>query len=288
VRAANFFKKFGPEFLKNSDASRGAGAVIAVLAALAGSVAHACGADSDCLVGDRSYRISLPDGVQASVGAVIWAHGYRGSAEGAMRNTSLRNMLNDQGLALIAAQGVEGTWDLPNGPRTPDSTGASEFDYFKAVIADAQTRFGIDPRRLVASGFSAGGMMVWNLACAQPDVFAGFVPISGTFWRAPPPECVTPAGNVIHIHGDADATVPLDGRQIGPTRQGKVSDAFEMYAALGAFGAPSKQTAGDLICTKQKNGEGKILELCLFRGGHAFRTEYLGYALDRLKAAGQL
>lgn len=259
-----------------------------ILALLAAPAAWACGAYSDCRLGDRSYRISLPEGAAVPVGAVIWAHGYRGSAEGVMRNTSLRKMVHARGLALIAAQGVGGTWDLPNGPRTPDSTGAAEFAYFDAVIVDAQTRFGIDPQRLLASGFSAGGMMVWNLACAQPDVFAGFVPISGTFWRGPPPDCATPVASLIHIHGDVDDTVPVDGRQIGPTRQGKVSDALEMYSELGGFGAATAKTIGDLRCKQQGNPERKILEFCLFSGGHSFRTEYLSYALDRLIAAGQL
>ncbi|MDG1068610.1 MAG: prolyl oligopeptidase family serine peptidase [Sulfitobacter sp.] len=259
-----------------------------LLMLLLAPTAYACGPDSDCILGDRSYRISIPEGATAPVGAVIWAHGYRGSAEGVMRNASLRKMLHAQGLALIAAQGVGGTWALPNGPRTPDSTGAAEFAYFNAVIADAKARFGIDPARLVASGFSAGGMMVWNLACAQPDVFAGFVPVSGTFWLQPPAQCASPAASIVHLHGDADSTVPLDGRAIGPTRQGKVSAALAMYSALGGFDAPNSVIAGPLRCDRSANKAGEILEFCLFEGGHSFRTEYLAYALERLKAAGRL
>lgn len=262
--------------------------ILFILVMLYAPVVQACGADSDCLVGERVYRISMPEGATSPVGAVIWAHGYRGSAAGVMRNGSLRKMVHAQGLALIAAQGVDGSWDLPNGPRTPDSTGAAEFAYFNAVISDAQARFGIDPARLVASGFSAGGMMVWNLACAQPDAFVGFVPFSGTFWLAPPPTCVSPAASLVHIHGDSDTTVPLEGRAIGPTRQGKVDDALEMYASFGRFGPITQQKAELLDCAQRGNADGEILEFCLFEGGHSFRTEYLGYALDRLRAWGRL
>lgn len=251
-------------------------------------MAYACGVDSDCTVGDRSYRISLPDGVDKPVGAVVWAHGYRGTAAGVMRNGSLRKMVQDQGLALIALQGVNGTWDLPNGPRTPDSTGAAEFAYVEAVIADASAKFGIDQGKLVASGFSAGGMLVWNLACARPQTFVGFVPYSGTFWLEPQSDCATPAASLIHIHGDNDSTVPLDGRQIGPTRQGKVSDALAMYAELGNFAQGVQADVETLRCTNRANAAGEVLKFCLFQGGHSFRTEYLGYALDRLKTAGKL
>lgn len=262
--------------------------LIFFLALVLAPAVSACGADSDCVVGDRVYRISLPEGVDAPVGAVIWAHGYRGSAAGVMRNGSLRKMVHAQGLALIAAHGIGGSWDLPNGPRTMNSTGAAEYAYFEAVIADASTRFGIDPARLISSGFSAGGMMVWNLACARPDMFAGFVPVSGTFWLEPPAACAPDVTSIVHIHGDRDTTVPLDGRVIGETKQGKVSDALTMYAAHGEFGPVEQRDTDILQCSKQENAGGNVLEFCLFEGGHSFRTEYLAYGIEQLKAAGRL
>ena len=262
--------------------------ILFILALMIAPVAHACGAASECMVEDRSYRISLPEGVDGPVGAVIWAHGYRGTAAGVMRNGSLRKMVHAEGLALITLQGVNGTWDLPNGPRTPDSTGAVEFDYVAVVIADAGAKFGVDPARLVASGFSAGGMLVWNLACARPESFVGFVPYSGTFWLEPQRDCAIPAKSMIHIHGDADSTVPLDGRAIGPTRQGKVSSALAMYSALGDFGAAVPVDTPALSCSQQVNPSGDVLAFCLFEGGHSFRTEYLAFALTRLRLSGRL
>ncbi|APE44661.1 polyhydroxybutyrate depolymerase [Sulfitobacter alexandrii] len=261
-----------------------------LLAIMLGTPALSCGADTDCVVGDRIYRISMPEGHdgQTPVGALVWSHGYRGSAAGAMRNGSLRRMLSDAGLALIAAQGVDGTWDLPHGPRTFDSTGAAEFAYFDAVIADAQDRFAIDPDRIVAAGFSAGGMMVWNLACSHPAAFAGFIPMSGTFWLEPPETCQTPVSSIIHIHGDADKTVPLDGRAIGETRQGKVADALALYREFGDFGMAMAVSYEDLTCDIRLAPSGDVLDFCLFPGGHSFRTEHLRYGIERLRAAGQL
>lgn len=263
--------------------------VAALIASLMAAPVFACGADSKCDVGERYYHIAMPDGHDGTtpVGVLIWAHGYGGSAAGVMQNTSLRRMVSDADLALIAVQGVDGSWDLPYGPRTFDSTGAAEFAYFDAVIADAASRFAINPDQIIASGFSAGGMMVWNLACSHPRQFAGFIPVSGTFWLKPPDTCVQPVSSIVHIHGDSDQTVPLTGRPIGPTKQGKVEDALSMYAAFGAFGPAEASTPDDLQCSTRTNPEGKILEFCLFRGGHVLRTEYLKYALDRLRAAGQ-
>lgn len=262
--------------------------LLAILALLAAPAAQACGPDSDCRVGDRVYRISMPEGAAAPVGAVIWSHGHRGSAAGVMRNGSLRKMVHAEGLALIALQGVDGTWNLPNGPRTPDSTGAAEFDYVAAVIADATAQFGIESTRLVASGFSAGGMLVWNLACARPDTFVGFVPFSGTYWLEPPATCADPAASIIHIHGDADGTVPLMGRPIGPTKQGEVAEALLHYSRHGSFASDGVVEHGQLSCRHSSNRSGNVLDFCMFKGGHSFRTEHLSYALGRLREAGQL
>lgn len=252
--------------------------------------ALACGPDSDCVVGDRTYRIAMPEGHDGitPVGALVWSHGYRGTAAGAMRNRSLRRMVSEAGLALIAAQGVNGSWDLPKGPRTFDSTGAGEFAYFDAVLADARAQFAIDRDRIIAAGFSAGGMMVWNLACTHPDPFAGFIPMSGTFWLSPPETCARPVSSIVHIHGDADKTVPLKGRAIGETKQGEVSDALALYRTFGGFGPVKRATSGDLTCEDRNNPAGHILDFCLFSGGHSFRTEHLRYGINRLKAAGQL
>jgi polyhydroxybutyrate depolymerase len=205
-----------------------------------------------------------------------------------MRNGSLRRMVSDAGLALIAAQGVNGTWDLPYGPRTFQSTGAAEFSYFDAVLNDATTRFPLDRNRIIASGFSAGGMVVWNLACSHPANFAGFIPMSGTFWLQPPESCTGPAQSIVHIHGDSDTTVPLDGRPIGETKQGKVDAALAMYAKFGAFKDRQAAAMGSLTCINRHNTGGDILEFCLFPGGHSFRTEYLKYGIDRLRAAGRI
>lgn len=256
----------------------------------ASSPALACGADTNCPVGDRHYRIVMPEGHDGTtpVGALVWSHGYRGSAAGVMRNRGLRRMVSDAGLALIAAQGVNGTWDLPLGPRTFDSTGAAEFAYFDAVLEDASRRHPIDPARVIASGFSAGGMVVWNLACSHPQNFAGFIPMSGTFWLRPPETCEGPAQSIVHIHGDADTTVPLDGRPIGETHQGKVSEALALYRAYGDFGEIERAQTDTLDCTRQRNAQGALLEFCLFEGGHSFSTRHLRYGIEQLKATGQI
>ena len=254
------------------------------------SPALACGPDTDCALGDRHYRIAMPDGHDGTseVGVIVFAHGYRGSARGVMRNGSLRRLASDMGLALIAVKSSEDDWVLPNSPRRKDVDGAEEFNYLDAVIADADAKFPIETGRMMMTGFSAGGMMTWNMACHRPAMFAGFAPISGTFWLNPPETCASPVANVIHMHGDADPTVPLAGRPIADTHQGDVMESLEMYATYGGFGPAQPRDVGALACKDRTNAQGDILNFCMFEGGHSFRTEYVKFAWDTFAQNGKL
>ncbi len=265
-------------------------AFMSLVFSLIGSLALACGPGVDCSLGDRHYRIALPDGYDAAipVPVLIFAHGYRGSAAGVMRNMSLRRLASDLGAALVAVKSSGLAWDLPNSPRNPTSDGSVEFDYLDAVIADAATRFAIDEDRVVITGFSAGGMLVWNLACARPDRFAGFIPIAGTYWKEPPDTCMPPVASIVHIHGDQDKTVPLLGRPIGNTTQGKVPVAMDMYSDFGGFGPADRKNYDGLACKEQRSETGALLDFCLFSGGHSFRTEHVRHGWTRLQAAGRL
>jgi polyhydroxybutyrate depolymerase len=254
----------------------------AAILALLPTVSFACGPDTDCMIGDRSYRIAMPDGI-TNPGALVYAHGYRGSAQGAMRNMGLRKLANEFGLALIAANGVNGGWDLPGRPGSTQSDGSSEFAYFEAVLDDAQSQHGIDPDNIIATGFSAGGMMTWNLVCARSDLFRGAIPMSGTFWESVPDSCTTDPISVIHIHGDNDGTVPLSGRVIRDSKQGDVPTALGMYAGFGGF--TDEVTVGNagMNCAVRENTQEQTLGFCTFGGGHSFRLEHLRAALEMLE-----
>ena len=260
----------------------------AVLATLAAQGAGACGPDSDCRIGDRHYRIAMPEGIEEPIGALVYAHGYRGSAAGAMRNRSLRGMAAREGLALIAIKSLAEDWVIPHAPRHAGTDGAEEFAYVEAVLDDAARRFAIDPRRVVGAGFSAGGMLMWNLACAMPARFAGFVAVAGTFWQGPPDACATPVTSLVHIHGRSDPTVPLTGRAIRETWQGDVGDSLAMYRRVGGFGPAKAPVPDGLACQSWRNAGGETLDFCTHPGGHSLRTGYLTFGLDRLRAAGKM
>lgn len=263
---------------------------VSAASALGAPLAAACGPDTDCVLGDRRYRIYLPAGLTAPFGAVVYAHGHGGTAAGVMANGSLRAMADRLGVALIALKSSGRGWRLPSAPgAAAGEDGRIELDYVDDVLDDALRRFDIDPSRVMASGFSSGAMMVWHIACRRPERFAGFAPIAGVFWRPIPDDCASAFPNIFHVHGTSDRVVPLEGRAIGAARQGDVPETIAMAAAAGGYvEEPERYVDGRLECARRSRPDGALLEFCLHDGAHDFRPEYLERAWRALEASGAL
>ena len=233
----------------------------------------ACVKDTGCAVASGSYRIVLPP--QASrerpVGAIMYFHGYQGSAEETVTDPGLLAVARRLGVALIAPDGAEHSWSYPGSP----AQHRDEYAFVGQVLDDVAARFSIDPRRILASGFSQGGSMVWYLACRMPARFAAFAPIAGAFWEPLPERCDGPRPPLIHVHGTSDMTVPLAGRALrSGARQGDVFRSLAIIAPGGctAAWAETARTASEserLTCRVASGCSGEArLELCLHAGGH--------------------
>lgn len=258
-----------------------AAAVLAVLgsapAVLIGSgPALACGPDTDCMVGSRSYRIALPEG-PGPHGAIVYMHGWGGTSRDVMGDPNLRRIARELNVALVAPASDGRGWQLRNSPGGIASDDA-ELAFFDALVEDLG-RSGIDRTRLMAAGFSVGGMAVWTLACHEPKQFAAYVSVAGTFWAPMPTDCVGDPVDLLHIHGETDRTVPFTGRSVGGGRQGRVADAIALFTAAGHYGAPEPMASlgGDerLSCTDETAPDGHRLVLCRHPGDHSIDVRWI-------------
>ncbi len=245
--------------------------------------ASACGAQSDCTLrgADGSalgaYRIYRPDGVapERPAGAVIFLHGWRATAAAMLSNKSLRALGDRLGALVVAPQGAGKTWSYPGSPTQL----RDEFVFFAALRAELIARWNADPERLLLSGFSMGGSMVWNVACRMGDAYAVFAPMAGAFWEPLPTRCPNPARRVWHLHGVSDTVVPIAGRPIGDRwRQG---DAWESFARLRASGARGGAwTRADSVdasgreCARWRL-EARAYVFCRHKGGHLWRAGWI-------------
>lgn len=264
--------------------------LVAASCVLTASASKACGATTDCHVGDRVYRVKLPANYKASqpAGVILFVHGWRGSMAVAMESDALKATADRLGVLLVAAKSKLDGWSLDGSPGGRIDS-VDELAYFDALLADLSRRFAVDPRRRMVTGFSAGGMMVWTLACARSQDFAAFVPIAGTFWSPVPKSCAAPPANILHVHGDQDRVVPLSGRRVGDAKQGDVLEVIDNYAAFGGYvRRPDLPELPSLACKHRANEPGNTLSFCLFPGGHIWRARFIEAAWKHFTSTGAI
>ncbi|MEM7567674.1 MAG: polyhydroxybutyrate depolymerase [Pseudomonadota bacterium] len=241
--------------------------------------AQACGADTDCVVEDGTYRVVTPDG--APKGAILYFHGWQGTAPGVMRNGALARVARERDLLLIAPNGRNKTWAYPGSP----SQARDDFAFVDSVMADVETRFGVTRDTTMVTGFYIGGSMAWSVACYRGEGFLGFAPVAGAFWDPIPESCPSPVPNLLHVHGTSDTVVPMEGRPIGDGwHQSDVRESLAVWYEQGACDAPVDQSRSGLACEARACGADTttLIELCLHPGGHSIRTEWVAQAWDKL------
>ena len=249
------------------------------MAAFSGPAAAAdCGSDeTPCETPLGTYHVALPDSAASGpTPAFIYFHGAGGSGKG-IAEADFAKALTARGYAVIAPNGLQRP-DSRFGPGwffRPESPGLrDEMAFTRELIADATERFGLDPERIILTGYSIGGSLVWYLACQDADIAAAYTPYAGGFWRPLPQTCDAPV-KLLHTHGWRDQTVPLEGRPLrnGAIYQGDIFEGLEIWRATNGCNllrADEFSTEGRYWKRKWTScTEGTALELALWPGGHS-------------------
>ncbi len=243
--------------------------------------AISCSGSTACEVDEGEYFAVRPD-TDKPVPAIVFIHGFGGSAKGALGRRSMVNTFLEKGYAVIAPNGTR----RENGggrrwafhPWFPSSR--DEIAFIQSVRDHAITQFNLDSERILLGGFSIGGSMTAYLACAAPKSFSAYAPLGGNFWRPHPVECEGPV-RMLHTHGWRDGTVPLEGRVLrgddsrdpNALIQGDIFHAMSIWRETNGcyqLKADSFVTEPDYWHRRwERCKPGSALELALYPGGHA-------------------
>ncbi len=141
--------------------------------------------------GGRAYRLWLPSQRAPDGPLVLALHGCWQTPEDFARGTRLNEAAERRGLlALYPAQArYHNAYRCWNWFDAASQSGRGEAAELVALARRVQADHGLADRRVVVLGFSAGGFMAVNLACAAPDLVAAIgVMAGGPFGCAVGPE----------------------------------------------------------------------------------------------------
>ncbi|MEO0821043.1 MAG: PHB depolymerase family esterase [Pseudomonadota bacterium] len=248
-----------------------------------------CGAGGRCDVADGYYLAAPPadwDGA-SPLPLIVYFHGWNASPEATFRNRAMLSAAHQRGALFVAPWAQTGYWRQIGAGRA--ERGRDEAAYIRAVMADVTRRWPIDPARTLASGFSRGASMVWNVACYEGALFAGYLPIAGGFWNSTPEACPSAPVRLRHIHGTADRVVAWD--RVGIYNSMAVPEGLSLLASEARCSGPPAPIAapeadarrGRLLCRAHSGcEEGGAVEMCLHPGGHSIPAEWVAEGLDWL------
>ena len=250
--------------------------------------ALACGdPETPCPVTGGQYYAALPEDV-VSPPALLWLHGYAASGKAFRSNPRVLEAVLSRGYAVIAPDGQPNPfqrshldWGVSDGvPLARD-----DIAFLQEVRADAIARFGSDPERVLVAGYSRGGGMAWDLACADPAFGFAFATHAGGFWEPLPGDCAGPI-HLLHSHGFTDSTLPPEGSAM--TFYGQNYTVGDIFAGLALWretmGCPLNAqisiAAPDLWIKDWTSCAEGSLRLELLPGGHNRRPDWPGAAID--------
>lgn len=161
----------------------------------------------------RSYWIHLPPDYEAShpTPLVLVFHGGGGTGAGAESSTGISRLADQKGFIAVYPQGLPfsqlggkyTTW-AATGPLDSISGGTDDLLFVSVLLDTLQARYCVDPRRIYATGFSAGGAMTAFLTCGLTGRIAAFAPFSGDAYQFLGGCFPRHPTSIIEFHGAAD------------------------------------------------------------------------------------
>lgn len=160
----------------------------------------------------REYRYHLPGGQTPTKAApiIVMLHGYLLDDAWAERTTGFDALADQAGAIVVYPQGLADSWNAGGCCAQAQRIGSRDADFVHAIVADMAGRFAVDPHRVIIGGFSNGGMLAYQIACADANQLAGVLIVNGSRQVA---HCApaSPVAMVV-LHSQGDRTVPFNGQ----------------------------------------------------------------------------
>jgi len=198
--------------------------------------------------GSRSFAFYEPSTRQDLAPVVIFLHGAPGSPASVENFFDGQKFVDDNGYlaAIPLGQGLFG-W---SSSVTSSSSISQDSQFVSDIIDDLVTNNQADPDKIFIAGFSAGGFMVYQLACEIPEKINSAFSVSGQY-RGDLQACNAAFPLPIHhVHGTSDADVPDSGRS---DNIATVQQTLDLWIGYNNCDGTSTDTASFVVTADNKS-----------------------------------
>jgi polyhydroxybutyrate depolymerase len=131
--------------------------------------------------GARSYDVYVGQNVKpgTAVPLLVNMHGLTNTPAIQAQFSQMNPVADANGFVVVYPAGLGASFNAGACCGTSSATGVDDVGFVRAIVADAEAKICIDPKRVYETGFSNGGMMAYELACNAADLFAAVAPTEG-------------------------------------------------------------------------------------------------------------
>ena len=166
----------------------------------------------------RTYHLYIPDNLPSGAPLVFILHGYGGSAESYLNNTSLtfKKLADEEKVMLCYPQATKDPkpntgWNVYY-PWQIDRMQVDDCEFICNLAKHLQTTYNLSAKNTFLTGMSNGGEMCYLMAYLRPELFAAVAPVSGLtmewMYRDLKAKRAVP---LFEIHGTEDKTSAWNG-----------------------------------------------------------------------------
>ena len=140
---------------------------------------------------------------------VVVLHGGREDGTAMITRTNFDQVAQADGFIVVFPDGVQGHWNSGSCCGAVAVSVSDEEAFFNQLLDQIESRHHVDTSRVYVTGFSAGGYMVYRLACDLSMRFTAAASVSGSM---PDGQCTMARPlSILEIHGTADNQLPYAG-----------------------------------------------------------------------------